>query len=136
MKLEVVVDGQGLPLGTVVAPAHVAETNLAEPVLEDVPIPLPQNVPVLADKGYDCDPLRDRLSRRGVRLLSPHRKGRQQASRNDGRRMKRYRRRFIIERTNAWLHCFRRLAHRWEYYTFMYVGFVRIACVLLAFARL
>lgn len=136
MKLEVVVDGKGLPLGTVVAAANIAETALAEPAIDDAPIELPANVPLLADKGYDSDPLRDQLAKRKIVLLSPHRKGRTKSCRNDGRRMRRYARRYVIERTNAWIHCFRRLAHRWEYHTFMYTGFLRIACILLASARL
>jgi transposase len=135
MKLQVVVDARGLPLGTVVAAANPAETQLAEPALDDVPVRVPTGTAVVADKGHDSDELRDRLGQRRLRLLSPHRRGRQRPSRNDGCRMRRYRRRYVIERTNAWLHYDRRLAHRWEYYTFMYKGFLRLACILLAFAR-
>jgi transposase len=133
MKLEVVTDAQGTPLGTVTAAANLPETDLIEPALDDIPIPLPDHVPLIADRGYDSDPLRDRLEKQKIRLLSPHRRSRTRPSRNDGRRMRRYRKRFVIERTNSWLHCYRRLAHRWEYYTFIYDGFVRIACILIAF---
>jgi len=133
MKLEVVTDAQGTPLGTVTAAANLSETDLIEPALDDIPIPLPNNVPLIADRGYDSDPLRERMEKQKIRLLSPHRRSRTRPSRNDGRRMRRYRHRFVIERTNSWLHCYRRLAHRWEYYTFMYDGLVRVACILIAF---
>ena len=136
MKLDVVVDGQGIPLGTVTAAANVAETALAEPVLDDVPIDFPPGIPHLADKGYDSDELRDAMQERHLKLISPHRNGRVRSSRNDGRRLRRYARRYIVERTNAWLHSFRRLINRWEYDTFMYHGLVRLACIVIAFRRL
>jgi len=82
--------------------------------------------------AYDCDPLRERLADQGIELLSPHRKNRTKPPRNDGRKMRRYARRYVIERTNSWLHSFRRIANRWEHYSFMYHGFVRLACILIA----
>jgi len=136
MKLEVVTDARGLPLGTTVAAANRAETDLIEDAIDDIPLPLPDRVPRVADRGYDSDPLRDRLRGRGIDLLSPHRKNRTGPSRNDGRRMRRYARRYVVERTNAWLHNFRRIANRWEYYSFIYHGFVRLACIVLAVERL
>jgi transposase len=136
MKLEVVTDARGLPLGTTAAAANRSETDLIEEVLDDIPVPLPERVPLIADRGYDSDPVRDRLGEQGIDLLSPHRKNRAKPSRNDGRKMRRYTRRYVIERTNSWLHCFRRLANRWEYYSFIYHGFVRLACIVIAFARL
>ena len=136
MKLEVVTDAAGLPLGTVAAAANRAETELVEEALEDIPVALPERVPLVADRGYDSDPLRDRLAEQGIELLSPHRKNRTKPPRNDGRKLRRYARRYVIERTNSWLHCFRRLANRWERYSFMYHGFVRLACILIAVGRL
>ena len=136
MKLEVVTDARGIPLGTVVAAADRAETDLVEDAIDDIPVPLPDHVPLVADRGYDADPLRDRLAEQRIKLISPHRENRTKPSRNDGRRLRRYKRRYVIERTNAWLHGFRRIAHRWEYYAFIYHGFVRLACTIIAFGRL
>ena len=136
MKLEVVTDARGLPLGTAVAAANRAEPDLIEDALDDIPVPLPERIPLVADRGYDSDPLRDRLHDRGIDLLSPHRKNRTKPSRNDGRKMRRYGRRYVIERTNAWLHSYRRLANRWERYSFIYHGFVRLACIVIAVGRL
>lgn len=136
MKLEVVTDARGTPLGTTVAAANVAETDLIEEAIEDIPVPLPKQIPLVADRGYDSDPLRDRLSEQGIELLSPHRKNRKKPSRNDGRKMRRYARRYVIERTNSWLQGFRRVATRWERYSFIYHGFVRLACIVIAVGRL
>jgi transposase len=142
MKLEVVTDANGIPLGTKVAAANRAETDLIEEALDDIPVPLPElpegslPIPMVVDRGYDCDPLRDRLLERGIEMLSPHRSNRKKPSRNDGRRMRRYSRRYVIERTNSWLHGFRRVAVRHEYYSFIYHGFVRLACIIIAVNQL
>jgi IS5 family transposase len=136
MKLEVVTDASGIPLGTTIAAANCSETDLLEKAIEDIPMPLPNQIPLVADRGYDSDPLRDRLAEQGIDLLSPHRKNRKKPSRNDGRKMRRYARRYVSERTNSWLHSFRRVAHRWERYSFIYHGFVRLACIVIAVGQL
>ncbi len=56
---------------------------------------------VIADKAYDSDPLRKRLRRRGIELICPHKKNRIRPATQDGRALRRYRRRWIVERTNA-----------------------------------
>ena len=135
MKLEVVVDASGLPLGLAAAGAEVGERRLLLPALEDVPLEIPRGTPVIADKGHDSDPLRDDLEAEGLTPVIPHRRNRVRPSRNDGRRLRRYRRRWKVERTNAWLHCYRGLAVRWSFYSFMYVGLVYLSFIHLALQR-
>jgi IS5 family transposase len=135
MKLEIVVDASGLPLGMAAAAADVGDTALLMPALNDIPVEVPQDTPVIADKGHDSDPLRDELETAGFQPIIPHRKNRVKPSRNDGRRLRRYRHRWLVERTNAWLHCYRGLATRWAYYTFMYIGFVYLSFIHLALKR-
>jgi transposase len=132
-----VIDGRGVPLAAAVAAANVAEVDLAGPVLADLPagIAVPAGVPVVADKGYDSDPLRERLAAAGFTLVSPHRANRTKPPTNDGRRLRRYRRRWLVERTNAWLQNFRRVVVRWERYSYVYHGFVQLACALIALSR-
>src|SRR5205085_4476076 len=122
MELEVVIDGRGVPLAVVPAAADVAEVDLAGPALADLPagIAVPAGVPVVADKGYDSDPLRERLAAAGFTLVSPHRANRTKPPTNDGRRLRRYRRRWLVERTNAWLQNFRRVVVRWERDSYVY----------------
>jgi transposase len=136
MKLAVVIDGRGVPLSVVPAAANAAEVDLAEPALTDLPagISRPERAPVVADKGYDSDPLRERLLARGFILVSPHRGNRTKPPTNDGRRLRRYRRRWLVERTNAWLQNFRRVVTRWERYSYVYHGFIQLACALIALA--
>ena len=135
MKLEVVTDAGGLPLGMTVAAANVCEQQLLVPALIDVPVAIPPGTPVIADKGHDSDPLRDDLEADGLVPIIPHRKNRVRASRNDGRRLRRYCRRWKIERTNAWLHCYRALAVRWSHYLFIYIGLVYLAFIHMALQR-
>jgi len=136
MKLEIIVDGSGLPLGMEVAAADVSEQELLIPALDDVPLAIPPGTPIVADKGHDSDALRDGIEKTGCTPVIPHRRNRVKASRNDGRRLRRYRHRWLIERTNAWLHCYRGLAVRWAHYTFMYVGMVYLAFIHMALQRL
>ena len=135
MKLEVVAEAGGLPLGLATDAANVSEQELLLPALDDVPLEVPEGTPVIADKGHDSDPLRDELEGEGFVPVIPHRKNRVRPSRNDGRRLRRYRRRWKIERTNAWLHCYRGLAVRWAYYPYMYVGLVYLSFIHLALQR-
>lgn len=135
MKLEIVVDASGLPLGLEVAAADVSEKQLLMPALDDIPVEVPARTPVVADKGHDSDPLRDKVESAGYIPVIPHRKNRVKPSRNDGRRLRRYKHRWLVERTNAWLHCYRGLAVRWARYTFMYVGLAYLGFVHMALQR-
>jgi transposase len=135
MKLEVVVDASGLPLGMATASADVSEQELLKPALDDVPVEIPPGTPVITDKGHDSDPLRDDLEDAGYEPIIPHRRNRVKPSRNDGRRLRRYRHRWKVERTNAWLHCYRGVAVRWSYYSFLYDGLVYIAFIHMALQR-
>jgi IS5 family transposase len=135
MKLEVVAEASGLPLGLATAGADVSEQKLLPEALADVPIDIPAGTPVITDKGHDSDPLRDELVEGGYEPIIPHRSNRVKPSRNDGRRLRRYRHRWKIERTNAWLHCYRGVAVRWAYYSFMYVGMVYVSFIHMALQR-
>jgi len=134
----VVVDGQGVPLGSHLNSASPAEARLAETTLDSVAVPRggpgrPRMRPmrVIADKGYDSDPLRWRLVHRGMLLISPHRKNRRAAPLNDGRWLRRYRHRWKVERTFAWLGNYRRLVVRYDRKLSMYQSFFHLACALI-----
>src|SRR5712664_1471040 len=73
-------------------------------------------------QGVRQRPLRERLAEKGFDLISPHRGNRQRPKTVDGRKLRRYRRRWLIERSNGWLQNFRRVVTRWEYYSFIYHG--------------
>ena len=89
-------------------------------------------VRLIADRAYDSDPLRRALARRGIELISPHRINRIRPKTQDGRKLRRYRRRWIIERTMAWYGSFRRLIVRYERSTRLYLAFFHFASALIA----
>jgi transposase len=134
MTVEVVTERGGIPIGVATDAANVPETDLAGAALADIPadIPVPFGVPVVADRGYDSDPLRGQLDLDGFRPLAPHRRNRVKPPTNDGRRMRRYKRRFIVERTFAWVHSYRRVVTRFERRIDLYDGFVHLACAFIA----
>jgi transposase len=45
--------------------------------------------------------------------------------------LRRYKRRWKVERLFAWLHNFRRLVIRYEYYPENFLGFVHLGCTLI-----
>jgi transposase len=90
---------------------------------------------LLADRGYDSTPLRARLARRGTEPISPARANHTRATHQDGRTLRRYRRRRIVERTFAWLGHFRRLVVRYERLIPVYAGSFHLACALLTLRK-
>ena len=140
-KWMVLVDGQGLPLGVRLESASPAEVTLAEATLKEVRVPRPKGRPrqkpkrIIADAGYDSDPLRERLKKRAIELIAPYRKNNKRKRYYDGRKMRRYKRRWIVERTNAWLGQFRRLLVRHEHLLSTYYAFFYLACFIITLRR-
>ena len=134
-KWMVLVDGQGLPLGVRLESASPGEATLAEATHAEVRVPRAKGRPrqkparIIADRGYDSDPLRGRFKKRGIDLIVPYRKNNKARRYEDGRKLRRYKRRWIVERTNAWLGQFRRLLVRHEHLLSTYQAFFYIACL-------
>ncbi len=77
---------------------------------------------MIGDRAYDSDPLDARLQQQGVDLIAPHKQNRRKPPTQDGRALRRYCRRWKIERLFAWLHNVRRLVTRWEYHEANFLG--------------
>ena len=90
---------------------------------------------MIADKGYDSDRLRQRLHQRGIDLIVPYRSNNQERRYEDRRKLRRYKRRWIVERTNAWLGQFRRLLVRHEPLLSTYYAFFYLACFWITLRR-
>jgi transposase len=83
---------------------------------------------LIGDKGYDSDALDHQLRvQYGIEMIAANRRGR--ARTQDGRPLRRTRRRWKIERLFAWLQNSRRLVTRWEYHVGNFLGFLQLACV-------
>ena len=133
----VVADGEGVPLGVKLASASPNEVTLIEPLLEQISVPRagcgrPKKNPerLIYDRAADSDPMRARLLRRGIELICPNRWNKRYKS-QDGRKLRRYKRRWKIERTIAWLQNFRRLVVRYERKIMMFQAFVHVACLII-----
>ena len=139
----VVVDGQGIPLGKQLYSATPNEVRLAEETLAAIRVSRqhrggrPRQKPqrVIADRAYDSDPLRERLAARGIELVAPHRWNRSKPRTQDGRALRRYRRRWKVERTFAWLGNFRRLVVRYDRSITIYGAFFHIACFMITLRK-
>jgi transposase len=139
----VVVDGRGLPLGNYLHSASPAEVKLAETTLATIRVarshhsgrPRQKPMRVIADKAYDSAPLRERLRQRGIELICPHKRNRVRPATQDGRALRRYKRRWIVERTNAWLGNFRRLVVHYDRSLTIYGAFFHIACFMIVLRR-
>jgi transposase len=130
----ILADGTGLPLAVDIESASPAEVTLIEPLIDEAVTPyVPSRL--IYDRAADSDPLRQRLATRGIELICPHRRRRVKPPTQDGRPLRRYRRRWIIERTIAWLHHFRRLVTRYEFYSFLFHSFAKLACMMIVLRR-
>jgi transposase len=137
----VVVDGKGIPLACQLGSAQPSEVTLLEPTLDHIDLGPNKRTPkpkrLICDKGYDSDPLRQRLhSQRGIDLIVPYRRYRQERRYHDARKLRRYKRRWKIERTFAWIGNFRRLVVRYERNLKIYQAFFHLACLIITLRQL
>jgi transposase len=132
-------DANGIPLNTEVTCASTYEGHGAEKTIKGIPrkkhgtrrkCPT-QLIPerVIADKGYDDDNLRERFAGRGIDFIVPYRDNRVNRPLEDRRKLRRYRRRWKVEQTNACLKNFRRVTVQWDRNLTVYKAFVHIACI-------
>lgn len=134
-----VTDGEGTPLATHIESASPAEVKLIEETLAKISVTRagqagrPRQKPdrFIADKAYDSNALRERLAERGIEPIIPARSNNPNATHQDGRPLRRYKRRWKVERTFAWLQNFRRITVRWERLDSMYGAFVHLACAFI-----
>ena len=121
-KLHAAVDGAGVPQGLFLSGGNVADVYHATEVLEELTPKM-----VVADKGYDSDPLRIWLFERGVLPCIPPK-----ANRIDPLpyRASAYRKRHLVENFFAHLKTFRRVATRYDKLAETFFGWVLLACIV------
>lgn len=131
-----IVNRRSLPLAVHVASASPGEVRLVEPTLDDRFIDAyPPRL--IGDKAYDSDPLDAHLREEfGIEMIAPHRDNRVRPATQDGRALRRYKRRWVVERFFAWLHNSRRLVTRWERHVENFVGMLQLGCMRILLNRL
>src|SRR5215471_10335300 len=136
-KILAVADRNGLPVAVCTDSASPAEVKLVCQTLEQRFVAdVPQRL--IGDKAYDSDGLDNEvLEQFGAEMIAPHREGRRlDRITQDGRPLRRFKRRWKVERLFAWLYNFRRLVVRYEYHAENYFGFIQLACVIILLRHL
>lgn len=123
-------DRAGLSLAVCAASASPHETRLVAPTLDSRFLDeLPQRL--IGDRAYDSDPLDAALAHLGIEMIALHRQGRVRPKTQDGRPLRRFTRRWKVERLFAWLGNFRRLVVRYERHSANFLGFVHLGYILI-----
>jgi transposase len=131
-KHHLLTDGQGVPLVVQLTGANVPDMVHFIPLIDAYPVlqgpkGRPRRHPrtVYADKGYDSAMNRRVCKNRGIRARIARR------GIESKRRLGRHR--WVVERTNSWLHRFRRLMVRYERRGDIHLAFLSLACALIVF---
>ncbi|WP_151638115.1 MULTISPECIES: IS5 family transposase [Noviherbaspirillum] len=133
-KLMVIADAHGLPLAVHTASASPHEVTLVEATIDET-VTMGRPRRLIGDRAYDSDPLDQRLAQHGIELIAPHKRNRKKAVTQDGRALRRYTRRWKIERTFAWLNKFKRVLTRWDRCVEHYTAFVHLALAMILLRR-
>ena len=131
VKIMVMVDARGLPMAVDTTSASPHESQLVQRLFDFM---LSNESPerLIGDKAYDSDRWGEELADQGMELIAPHRSNRRPENKTqDGRPLRRYKRRWTVERTIGWFQNFRRLCIRWEKSTPLFCGFLHLGCTLL-----
>jgi transposase len=129
-KIMAVADRTGLPVAVCLESANRHEVVLVEDTIEHRFIKeKPEKL--IGDKAYDSDELDEKLEPKGIEMISPHRENRKKPKTQDGRKLRRYKRRWKIERFFAWVYNFRRIVVRWDYHLENYLGFIQLTCIII-----
>lgn len=136
----VLADGSGTPLGIHLEKASPSEVKLVEATLASVKVKTGKRKRgkphrLIGDRGYDSNTVRALLVKRGIEPIIPARSNNTVATHQDGRKMRRYKRRWIIERSNSWLQTFRKLVARYERSAKVFAAFVHMACALITLKK-
>lgn len=127
-----IADGCGLPKSVSIADGSCHDVSLVDQTLEDSFTEDVARV-LIGDKAFDSSKLAATLAEeRNVELVAPVRGGSRPGKRKqDGRKMRRYKRRWKVERLFAWLKRYRRISLRWERKAENYLAFLHLGCIVI-----
>jgi len=121
-----ITDRTGLPIAIHLATASAHEVTLVEETLETCFVSDRPRC-LIGDRAYDSDPLDEKLRTLGIDLIAPHKSNRVKTATQDGRKLRRYSRRWKVERFFAWLQNYRRVLVRQDYLAEIFLGFIQLA---------
>lgn len=134
-KIMGLTDAFGLPIAIDATSAQPHEITLVEQTLDACFL---EHIPdkVIGDRAYDSDKLDQRLAQeRGVDLIAPHKDNRKKDATQDGRALRRFKKRWKVERLFAWLQNYRRLVVRYEYHLKNFLAMIQLGCVIILLKR-
>ena len=118
-------DKSGKPISVYTDSATPHEAKLVEKTLDNRFVDKLPEV-LIGDKAYDSDKLDQKLLEEyGIILIAPNRKNRKKTQ--DGRSLRRYRRRWKVERLFSWIQNFRHIRIRDDYYPENYLSMIYMA---------
>ena len=128
-------DAGGLPIAVDATSASPHEVTLVDDTLDACFLEeLPERL--IGDKAYDSDKLDKRLAKeRNIEMIAPHRSNRRKQPTQDGRMLRRYKKRWKVERLFAWLQNFRRLVVRYEYHLKNFLAMIQLGCIVILLRR-
>lgn len=129
VKIMLLVDAKGLPVAAYTTQAGPHESHAVQGLFDFMAT---SKTPprIIGDKAYDSDRLDAELAAQDIEMIAPHRSNRKTIT-QDGRPLRRYKRRWTVERSIGWLQNFRRLCIRWEKSACLFQGFLHLSCSLL-----
>lgn len=129
-----IADRSGLPVSATIASGERHEVRLVDAAIKQrFTKEKPQKL--IGDKAYDSKKLEDDLAAQEIQLIAPVR-GTTTKRWPDGRSLRRYKRRWKVERLFAWLLRFRRLTNRYEYKADNFQGFLHLGCLVILLRHL
>jgi transposase len=134
-KIMGITDAFGIPIAVSTTSASPHEVTLVSQTLDTCFL---NTVPekLIGDRAYDSDKLDKRLvQERGIELIAPHKGNRIKPATQDGRPLRRYRKRWKVERFFAWLQNFRRLVVRYEYHLENFLAMIQLGCIVILLRR-
>lgn len=133
-KVMAIADRNGLPVSATLASGERHEVRLVDAAIgERFTRKKPKRL--IADRAYDSAPLEEELAAQDIVLIAPKkRKGSRRWP--DRRQLRRYKRRWKVERLFAWLLRFRRISTRYEYSAQNFLGFVHLGCLVILLRHL
>lgn len=137
VKRSLIVEADGGPLGVVVAPANRHDSQLLRATIEAIvverPAPNSWNMQRLClDKGYDNPTGWDATMQTGY---VPHIRRIGEEKLDEHKRKRHPARRWVVERTLAWLSKCRAILVRYAKKSSNYLGLIQLACLLLWYRR-